>query len=137
MTNTDTCVACKCCFGLLIDVTGFDVHRLVRSLLLDAASLVTTAPSEELDDDLGFCLEPGGETFTLILRQRGTASPRCALLLGPMGAGAVAAAGLITLMKTIPTILAALKAGFKDLGKSTADAAGTADAADTGTGSLP
>ena len=33
----------------------------------------------------------------------------------PMGAGAVAAAGLITLMKTIPTIVAALKAGFKDL----------------------
>ena len=94
MTNTDTCVACKCCFGLLIDVTGFDVHRLVRSLLLDAASLVTTAPSEELDDDLGFCLEPGGETFTLILRQRGTASPRCALLLGPMGAGAETRCGV-------------------------------------------
>ena len=29
----------------------------------------------------------------------------------PMGAGAVAAAGLITLLKTVPTILAALKAG--------------------------
>jgi putative OPT family oligopeptide transporter len=43
----------------------------------------------------------------------------------PMGAGAVAAAGLITLMKTIPTIVAALAAGFKDLGKTTAESAGT------------
>jgi putative OPT family oligopeptide transporter len=34
----------------------------------------------------------------------------------PMGAGAVAAAGLITLMKTIPTIVAAIRAGVKDLG---------------------
>ncbi|HTC95265.1 MAG TPA: oligopeptide transporter, OPT family [Terriglobales bacterium] len=34
----------------------------------------------------------------------------------PMGAGAVAAAGLITLLKTIPTIVAALKASFKQLG---------------------
>ncbi|MEX0602253.1 MAG: oligopeptide transporter, OPT family, partial [Bacteroidota bacterium] len=33
----------------------------------------------------------------------------------PMGAGAVAAAGLITLMRTMPTIISALKAGFKDL----------------------
>jgi len=33
----------------------------------------------------------------------------------PMGAGAVAAAGLITLVKTLPTIIAALKAGAKDL----------------------
>jgi uncharacterized oligopeptide transporter (OPT) family protein len=33
----------------------------------------------------------------------------------PMGAGAVAAAGLITLMKTLPTILAALRAGLKDV----------------------
>jgi len=33
----------------------------------------------------------------------------------PMGAGAVAAAGLITLFKTLPTIIAALKAGAKDL----------------------
>jgi putative OPT family oligopeptide transporter len=43
----------------------------------------------------------------------------------PMGAGAVAAAGLITLLKTIPTIVAALKAGFADLGKGAAAAAGT------------
>ncbi len=41
----------------------------------------------------------------------------------PMGAGAVAASGLITLMKTIPTIVAALRAGMKDLGKG-----GAADA---------
>jgi putative OPT family oligopeptide transporter len=43
----------------------------------------------------------------------------------PMGAGAVAASGLITLMKTIPTIVAALRAGFKDLGKGSAEAAST------------
>ncbi len=42
----------------------------------------------------------------------------------PMGAGAVAAAGLITLMKTLPTIIAALKAGTKDLAKGAAGAAG-------------
>lgn len=33
----------------------------------------------------------------------------------PMGAGAVAAAGLITLMRTMPTIINAFKAGVKDL----------------------
>ena len=44
----------------------------------------------------------------------------------PMGAGAVAAAGLITLIKTIPTIVGALKAGLADLKKR-----GDADAADT------
>ncbi len=33
----------------------------------------------------------------------------------PMGAGAVAAAGLITLIKTMPTIFAALAAGLKDV----------------------
>ena len=33
----------------------------------------------------------------------------------PMGAGAVAAAGLITLLRTLPTILAALTAGLKDV----------------------
>jgi putative OPT family oligopeptide transporter len=43
----------------------------------------------------------------------------------PMGAGAVAAAGLITLLKTTPTIIAALRAGAKDLGKSAKDAGGT------------
>ncbi|MGC2160603.1 MAG: oligopeptide transporter, OPT family [Silvibacterium sp.] len=35
----------------------------------------------------------------------------------PMGAGAVAASGLITLLKTVPTIFGALKAGTKTLGK--------------------
>lgn len=35
----------------------------------------------------------------------------------PIGAGSVAAAGLITLIKTLPTIAAALKAGFADLRK--------------------
>ena len=39
-----------------------------------------------------------------------------------MGAGAVAAAGLITLLKTLPTIIAALRAGAKDL---TAGGSGT------------
>ncbi len=34
----------------------------------------------------------------------------------PMGAGAVAAAGLITLLKTLPTIIGALKSGFKTIG---------------------
>jgi putative OPT family oligopeptide transporter len=33
----------------------------------------------------------------------------------PMGAGAVAAAGLITLIKTLPTIVSALRAGLKDV----------------------
>jgi putative OPT family oligopeptide transporter len=47
------------------------------------------------------------------------------IYIRPMGAGAVAASGLITLMKTIPTIVAALRAGFKDLGKGAAAAAST------------
>ncbi|HET6205582.1 MAG TPA: oligopeptide transporter, OPT family [Terracidiphilus sp.] len=34
----------------------------------------------------------------------------------PMGAGAVAAAGLITLFKTLPTIIGALKSGLKTMG---------------------
>src|SRR5262249_48778913 len=33
----------------------------------------------------------------------------------PMGAGAVAAAGLITLCKTLPTIIGALRSGFKTM----------------------
>lgn len=40
----------------------------------------------------------------------------------PMGAGAVAAAGLITLLRTIPTIIAALGAGAKQMGKNAAAA---------------
>ena len=39
----------------------------------------------------------------------------------PMGAGAVAAAGLITLLKTLPTIISALKSGFKTIGVKIAD----------------
>ena len=42
----------------------------------------------------------------------------------PMGAGAVAASGLITLIKTIPTIVGALKAGMGNLRKGAAAAAG-------------
>lgn len=38
----------------------------------------------------------------------------------PMGAGAVAAAGVITLVKTLPTIVSALTAGLKDIRKSRA-----------------
>jgi putative OPT family oligopeptide transporter len=38
----------------------------------------------------------------------------------PMGAGAVAAAGLITLLKTLPTIIGALKSGFKNMGHGAA-----------------
>jgi putative OPT family oligopeptide transporter len=38
-----------------------------------------------------------------------------ATYIKPMGAGAVAAAGLITLFKTLPTILGALTAGFKTI----------------------
>ena len=38
----------------------------------------------------------------------------------PMGAGAVAASGLITLLKTLPTIIGALSAGVKTLGKGAA-----------------
>jgi putative OPT family oligopeptide transporter len=43
----------------------------------------------------------------------------------PMGAGAVAAAGLITLLRTLPTIISALRAGLKDV---RAEGAGTAPA---------
>ena len=44
----------------------------------------------------------------------------------PMGAGAVAAAGLITLLRTLPTIIAALRAGMKDVRvEGTADNAGS------------
>ena len=43
----------------------------------------------------------------------------------PMGAGAVAAAGLITLLRTLPTIISALTAGLKDVRKDGGDAAGS------------
>ncbi|MGB9123590.1 MAG: oligopeptide transporter, OPT family [Candidatus Angelobacter sp.] len=42
----------------------------------------------------------------------------------PMGAGAVAAAGLITLLRTIPTIVNALRAGAKDLARGAGAASG-------------
>ena len=45
-----------------------------------------------------------------------------ATYIRPMGAGAVAAAGLITLVKTLPTIIAALRAGAKDLVTGSAEA---------------
>ncbi len=41
----------------------------------------------------------------------------------PMGAGAVAAAGLITLCKTLPTIVSALRSGFKQMRHGSAAAA--------------
>ena len=46
-----------------------------------------------------------------------------ATYIKPMGAGAVAAAGLITLFKTLPTILGALTAGFKTMRPGSAAAA--------------
>jgi putative OPT family oligopeptide transporter len=46
-----------------------------------------------------------------------------ATYIKPMGAGAVAAAGLITLFKTLPTILGALTAGFKTMRPGAAAAA--------------
>jgi putative OPT family oligopeptide transporter len=47
-----------------------------------------------------------------------------ATYIRPMGAGAVAAAGLITLFKTLPTIIGALRSGFKNMrGTGSAEAA--------------
>ncbi len=43
-----------------------------------------------------------------------------ATYIRPMGAGAVAAAGLITLLKTLPTILGALSSGFRNLRSASA-----------------
>ena len=40
----------------------------------------------------------------------------------PMGAGGVAASGLITLLRTMPTIISALRAGMKTIGKNVAGA---------------
>lgn len=51
-----------------------------------------------------------------------------AAYIRPMGAGAVAAAGLLTLLKTFPTIAGALKSGLADLRKSAAKSSGTATA---------
>ncbi|MFZ0819313.1 MAG: oligopeptide transporter, OPT family [Candidatus Acidiferrales bacterium] len=47
-----------------------------------------------------------------------------ATYIRPMGAGAVAAAGLITLIKTIPTIVSALTQGMKDVRKERGVTAG-------------
>jgi putative OPT family oligopeptide transporter len=52
-----------------------------------------------------------------------TPSDLWASYVRPMGAGAVAASGLITLIKTIPTIAGALKAGVANLRKSQGSAA--------------
>ncbi len=41
----------------------------------------------------------------------------------PMGAGAVAAAGILTLLRTMPTIFAALREGLQNIGKSRAASA--------------
>jgi putative OPT family oligopeptide transporter len=46
-----------------------------------------------------------------------------ATYIKPMGAGAVAAAGLITLIKTLPTIIGALSSGFKNLKPGSTSAA--------------
>ena len=51
----------------------------------------------------------------------------------PMGAGAVAAAGLITLLRTLPTIVAALTAGMKDVRAEGAGAAASANRTDRDT----
>ncbi len=40
------------------------------------------------------------------------------IYIRPMGAGAVAASGLITLLRTLPTIISALRAGMKTIGKN-------------------
>ncbi|HEY4979124.1 MAG TPA: oligopeptide transporter, OPT family [Candidatus Acidoferrum sp.] len=51
----------------------------------------------------------------------------------PMGAGAVAAAGLITLLRTLPTIISALTAGMKDVRAEGAGAAATSSRLDRDT----
>jgi len=47
------------------------------------------------------------------------------IYIRPMGAGAVAAAGLFTLLRTMPTIVGALSSGLKDLGAGSSARAGT------------
>lgn len=82
-TTPATCQTCNCCFGILVDVTGLDVWRLATALSLAPSDFVETCPSEETDDDIGVMLEPGGETFTLVLRRQTTQA--CTFLLGPIG----------------------------------------------------
>jgi len=60
--------------------------------------------------DLPHPIYPG----TVPIAQMGP-SDLWATYIRPMGAGAVAAAGLITLLKTLPTIIGALSSGFKNL----------------------
>jgi putative OPT family oligopeptide transporter len=64
---------------------------------------------------LGTPIYPG----TIPIAQMGP-SDLWATYIRPMGAGAVAAAGLITLIKTLPTIFSALSSGFKKLKPGTA-----------------
>jgi putative OPT family oligopeptide transporter len=59
---------------------------------------------------LGHPLYPG----TIPIEQMGP-SQLWSTYIRPMGAGAVAASGLITLLRTLPTIVSALTAGFKNL----------------------
>lgn len=49
-----------------------------------------------------------------------TASDLWAAYVRPMGAGAVAAAGILTLLRTLPTIWGAFRVALKNLGKSSA-----------------
>ena len=65
--------------------------------------------------DLPHPVYPG----TIPIAQMGP-SDLWATYIRPMGAGAVAAAGLITLIKTLPTIFGALASGFKNLRPGTA-----------------
>jgi len=60
--------------------------------------------------ELGHPVYPG----TIPIAQMGP-SQLWSTYIRPMGAGAVAAAGLITLIKTLPTIVGALASGFKNL----------------------
>src|SRR5271157_2664361 len=60
--------------------------------------------------ELGHPMYPG----TIPIDQMGP-SQLWSTYIRPMGAGAVAASGLITLLRTLPTIVSALTAGFKNL----------------------
>jgi len=60
--------------------------------------------------ELGAPVYPG----TIPVAQMGP-SQLWSTYIRPMGAGAVAASGLITLIKTLPTIVSALSAGFKNM----------------------
>jgi putative OPT family oligopeptide transporter len=68
--------------------------------------------------ELGHPLYPG----TIPVAQMGP-SQLWSTYIRPMGAGAVAASGLITLLRTLPTIVSALTSGFKNLRTAAAGAA--------------